>query len=64
MARLRVRHGEKAGSGSKINDLFNQMYDMYEPAGEDEEGARNVTVTEEMSVEDVMNLVIETIAKI
>ena len=63
-ARLRARHGEKAGNGAKVNVLFKQLYDMYEPAGEEEEGARNITVTEEMSVDDVMKLVMDTISKI
>ena len=40
------------------------MYEMYEPAGEDEEGACNITVSEEMSIDDVKNLVLKTIAKI
>ena len=39
------------------------MFDMYEPAGEDEEGAVNVSVTEDMSREDVLQRVLETIAK-
>ena len=64
MERLRARHGEKGGNGAKVHALFNKMYEMYEPAGEDEDGARNITVTEDMSVDDVMHLVMETIAKI
>ena len=65
MARLQARHGERGGNnGAKVQALFNKMYAMYEPAGEDEEGARNITVTEDMSVDDVMRLVMETIAKI
>ena len=49
---------------AKVHALSNKIYAMYEPAGEDEEGARNITVTEDMSVDDVMHLVMETIAKI
>ena len=65
MARIRARHGgEKGGNMAKVHALSNKIYAMYEPAGEDEDGARNITVTEDMSVDDVMHLVMETIAKI
>ena len=37
------------------------MYGMYEPAGEDEEGAHNVTITEDMSREDVLKRVLAVI---
>ena len=41
-----------------------KMFDLFEPAGEDEEGAHNVTVTEDMSPEDVLNRVMEVISKV
>ena len=64
MARLQARHGERGGNnGAKVQALFNKMYAMYEPAGEDEEGAVNVSVTEDMSRDDVLQRVLETIAK-
>ena len=40
------------------------MFDMYEPAGEDEEGAYNVTITEDMSKDNVLKQVLDIIAKI
>ena len=40
------------------------MYDDYEPAGEDEEGAYNVHITEDMTREDVLKQVIDIISKI
>ena len=40
------------------------MFDNYEPAGEDEEGAYNITITEDMTREDVLKHVIEVISKI
>ena len=43
--------------------MFDKMYDLYEPAGEDEEGAHNVTITEDMSPDDVIKLVLEKVAK-
>ena len=60
--RIEARHGGKANEG--IERMLTKIFDIYEPAGEDEEGARNITVTEDMSVDDVMHLVMETIAKI
>ncbi len=44
--------------------MTTQMFDDYEPAGEDEEGAYNVTVTEDMTPDDVLKRVIEIIGKI
>ena len=43
--------------------MFDKMFDLYEPAGEGEEGAVNVTVTEEMSTDDVLKHVMEAITK-
>ena len=40
------------------------MYDDYEPAREDEEGAYNVYVTEDMTRDDVLKQVIDMISKI
>ena len=40
------------------------MYSMYEPAGEDEEGAHNVTITEDMTREDVLKRVMAVIENV
>ena len=56
--RLAGRHGE-GGNAERLT----KMYDMYEPAGEDEEGAHNITITEDMSTDDVANLILEKIGK-
>ena len=40
------------------------MFDSFEPAGEDEEGSYNVTITEDMTPDDVLKRVLEIIAKI
>ena len=40
------------------------MHVLFELAGEDEEGAHNVTVTEDMSPDDVLKRVVEVINKI
>ena len=41
-----------------------KVFDVYEPAGEDEEGAYNVTITEDMTRQDVLKEVLAVIAKI
>ena len=58
--RLEGRHGE-GENAEKFNEVLHKLYDQYEPAGEDEEGAHNITVTEEMSTDDVMKLILEKI---
>ena len=60
--RVKERHGDSADGGN-FGSTLAKMFDMYEPAGEDEEGACNVAVTEDMSREDVLKRVLETIAK-
>ena len=62
LKRLVARHGEEAARG--FRDQLSKMYDMYEPAGEDEEGSYNVMITEEMTPDDVLKNVLEIIAKI
>ena len=65
MARIRARHGdEKGGNMAKVHALSNKIYAMYEPAGEDEEGAHNVTITEDMSREDVLKRVMAVIESV
>ena len=49
--RLKERHGESVG------DLMEKMFNLYEPAGEDEENAFNVTVDTGMSRQDVLKQV-------
>ena len=41
-----------------------KVFDIYEPAGEDEEGAYNVTITEDMTRQDVLKEVLAVINKI
>ena len=60
--RLEHRHGD--GMGDDFPETLNKMFDAFEPAGEDEEGAHNVMVDEDMSPDDVLKLVLEVIAKI
>ena len=42
-----------------------KVFDIYEPAGEDEEGAYNINnVTEDMTPDDVLQKVLEVIGSI
>ena len=47
--------------GGGFAETINSMYGMYEPAGEDEEGAYNVTITEDMTRGDVLKKVLAVI---
>ena len=46
-----------------MNFLF-KVFEEFEPAGEDEENAFNIIISEDMTKEDVLNKVLEVIAKI
>ena len=61
--RLAGRHGE-GENAERFSEVGQKMYDLYEPAGEDEDGAHNITITEDMSTDDVANLILEKIGKI
>ena len=58
MKRLAGREGAVGGT-----EMFDKIFELYEPGGDDEDGAVNVTITEDMSTDDVLNLVLEAIAK-
>ena len=60
--RLEARHGKDGGQ--ELAGLLSKMFELFERAGEDEEGAYNVTVTEDMSPDDVLKQVMEIINKI
>ena len=60
--RLLARHGGEAAGD--FADHLSRMHDMYEQAGEDEEGSYNVMITEDMTPDDVLNKVLEIIAKV
>lgn len=58
--RVIARHGKGAGMDDLI-DMMIKFAEMYEPAGEDEEGAYNVEITEDMNREDVIQKILEII---
>ena len=54
LARLKARHGE-------ANDMFEmlgKMYDIFEPAGDDEPNAIHVLITKEMTRDDVVEKIL------
>ena len=59
--RLLARHGGEAAEG--FTEQLGKMHDIFEQAREDEEGSYNVTITEDMTPDDVLNNVLEIIAK-
>ena len=61
--RIEARHGTDDSSGG-IHTMLTKIFDLYEPAGEDEEGAYNVTITEDMTPQDVLREVLAVTAKI
>ena len=42
-------------------DCMRKVFKFYEPAGNDEENAFNIDISEEMGVDDVMNKILEVI---
>ena len=55
------RHGDDGTGG--VAQHLNKMYDLYKPAGEEEEGSYNLAITEDMTPDDVLKNALETIAK-
>ena len=61
--RLESRHGD--GEGNKeFSEMLNKMYELYEPAGDDEENAFNLTITENMNRDDVIKEVLDILQKL
>ena len=44
--------------------MLNKIHELHEPAGDDEENAFNLTITENMSPDDVIQKVLEIAQKI
>ena len=58
--RLANRHAGDEEVGNMFAESLKKFYDLYEPAGEDEENAFNIDITEDMSIEDVVETVLKT----
>ena len=55
--RLRGRHG----AHDDPNDAVSKLHKLYEPAGDDEESAYNINITEDMTPDDVVQKTLEII---
>ena len=55
LARIHGRHGEEGGS---LNDMLTKVYDLYEPAGEDEKNSIHCLITKDMTREDVVDKIL------
>ena len=55
MKRILARHGEQGG----VTDWLIKLYDLYEPAMEDEKNAIDVVVTSDMSRDDVVQEILK-----
>ena len=60
----RKRIINRHGGDSKFATMMEKFYDLCEPASEDEKNAYNIDITEDMSVEDVVNKVLEIVKNI
>ena len=58
--RLEVRSGG-GENGKKSVEIGTKMYEMYVPAGEDEERAHNINIRENMSTDEVVKLILDQI---
>ena len=47
--------------GENITEKMLKILDLYEPAGEDEFNAYNVTITDEMNPDDVVQKILEIV---
>ena len=55
-----ARHGKGTGMDGLVAMMI-KFAELYEPAGEDEEGAYNVEITEDMNREDVIQKILEIV---
>ena len=55
LARIRGRHGEEGGA---LNDMLTNVYDLYEPAADDEKNALHCLITKDMTRADVVDKIL------
>ena len=55
LARIRGRHGEEGGA---LNDMLTNVYDLYEPAADDEKNALHCLITKDMTRDDVVDKIL------
>ena len=59
--RLKDRHGDSADT--KMGEMLEKMFDLYEKPGDSEENTYNVDITEDMTTKDVLDKVLKVIDK-
>ena len=62
MKRILQRHGENEEQ-STVVDWLTKLYDLFEPATEDENNTLDVKVTNDMSREDVVQKILDMLQK-
>ena len=60
--RIKGRHGDNEDAGG-INDYLTNLHKIYEPAAEDESNALNIQVTPEMTPDDVIAKIFDSLKK-
>ena len=60
--RVKKRHGDSLGDG--MIDILANYAKFCEPAGADEENAFNITITDEMKPDDVVQEIISIVKKV
>ena len=60
--RIIVRHGEE--QGESLVEMMGNFFDLYEPAGKDEENAYNVEIDEDMTKDQVLQKVMDIVTEI
>ena len=59
--RLKDRHGDSGDT--KMGEMLEKMFDLYEKPGDGEENTYNVDITEDMTTKDVLDKVLKVIDK-
>ena len=58
MKRLQGRHGKNAAG---VVDVLMKLYNIYEPAGDDESNAVNIVINPQMTPEDVADDILDKV---
>ena len=61
--RLLGRHGSE-DAGIEAANMMRKVFNIHEPAGKHEENAYNIDITADMTVDDVMNEILNVLGKI
>ena len=61
--RLLGRHGSEE-AGIEAANMMRKLFHMYEPAEKDEENSYNVDITTDMTIDDVMDEIVNILSKL